>query len=591
MKSHSFFTLLAGFIVLTPFQLNAAQIVCQGVIGNSGEQGSTLVRFGTTPVTGMGIVYDAPTESLWARAGDGVLNRYALDGRLRATYPIPKQVPTSSNDRLIRLGNRLIMTVGGKLYALPIDAPAGTAPTPLKVDADLISASSYNGSIAIASSPDRTTWQISLYNPDTGKTTPLVADPLAKVRQIELLPNGDLVVHIPGSTLGDSHVNGMHELHLFHNGKEVTDGWPRPSPGEHLQYLDNYWYGAFWHGTLRRFNANLEPDPGVVLGGGSGAFIGHVDQNEEVGVPWGPVKLRDGLYAVSGVAGIVHIIQWDKPKLQFSIVRRIGAIQNCRGIAVNHQGDIWYNSGLWRWNDPPDMAQHEGSAPIEMGQAVILPNDRFTAPILRGGPGVMGGNFTWNNAFSDLKETTPKSGFLNGSAVYKNGKGGLILLAIDRTGKSRSYRVDSYNGRGTESLGEVALETASPVKEWTALTMKDADTLLGAGDGFVIEMARDGANWKETRRWNTVLDGTFGSRIYLTADAGRLWISDTDNHRILCFQLADGTFIASFGNKREAGADLTHLDSPRVIAARDNRIVVFDSGNQRLVKLSFSENR
>ncbi len=589
MKSHPFFSLLAGLVLLAPLPLEAQQIVCQGTLGNSGEQGLTLVRFGAAAATGMGIAYDEPTESLWARAGDGVLNRYALDGRLRATYPIPKLVPISNNDRLTRVGNRLLMTVGGMLYALPIDAPSGTAPTPLKIKADIISAGSSNGGIAIASTPDRKIWQISIYNADTGKTTPLVTDLLANVRQIELLPHGDLVVHIPGTTLGDAHVNGIHELHLYHAGKEVTDGWPRPSPGEHLEFLDNYWYGATGHGTLRRFNANLEPDPGVVLGGGSGAFIGHVDQNEEIGVPWGPIKTRDGLYAVSGIVGVVHILQWDKAKLQFVIVRRIGAMQSCRGLALNHQGDVWYNSGLWRWNDPPDMPQREGSAPIEMGQAVMLPNDRFSAPILRGTPWVMGGGFTWNNVFSDLKETAPKTGFLNGSAVYKDAKGALVLLAIDKTGKSQSYRIDSYTGRAMEIRREVVLGTANPVKEWTSLAMKDADTLLGAGDGFVIEMMRAGVNWKETRRWNTAPDGLFGSRIFLTVDAGRLWISDTNNHRVLCLNPADGTFIASFGKKGEAGNDLAHLDSPQVVESRDNRAVVFDSGNQRLVKLLFAK--
>jgi hypothetical protein len=127
------------------------------------------------------------------------------------------------------------------------------------------------------------------------------------------------------------------------------------------------------------------------------------------------------------------------------------------------------------------------------------------------------------------------------------------------------------------------------VKEWTSLAMRDANTLLGAGDGQVIEMARDGVNWKETRRWNTVPDGTFGSRIYITAEAGRLWISDTEKHRVLCLNAADESLLASYGKKREAGNDLAHLDDPQVIEARDNRAVVFDSGNQRLVKLFLSE--
>ena len=34
------------------------------------------------------------------------------------------------------------------------------------------------------------------------------------------------------------------------------------------------------------------------------------------------------------------------------------------------------------------------------------------------------------------------------------------------------------------------------------------------------------------------------------------------------------------------GDDLSHLSHPQAIAARDSRAVVYDSGNQRLMKLS-----
>src|SRR5438128_12694 len=66
---------------------NAETLRCFGVLGNSGEQGSTLVRFGEKPAAGMGVVFDR-WGSLWDRAGEGVLNRYAPDGRLLASYRV-----------------------------------------------------------------------------------------------------------------------------------------------------------------------------------------------------------------------------------------------------------------------------------------------------------------------------------------------------------------------------------------------------------------------------------------------------------------------------------------------------------------------
>ena len=59
---------------------SAVEVVCDGVLGNSGEQGAGLVRFGEQGARGIGVAVDR-FGSLWDRAGKGVLNRYASDGR------------------------------------------------------------------------------------------------------------------------------------------------------------------------------------------------------------------------------------------------------------------------------------------------------------------------------------------------------------------------------------------------------------------------------------------------------------------------------------------------------------------------------
>jgi hypothetical protein len=117
------------------------------------------------------------------------------------------------------------------------------------------------------------------------------------------------------------------------------------------------------------------------------------------------------------------------------------------------------------------------------------------------------------------------------------------------------------------------------------------DTLIAAGDGFVIELAREGENWQETRRWNSWGAGAaqnFGGPIWLSADAGKLWVSDSARHRVVCFDLASGHELAAFGARDAAGDDLARLNAPRVIAARGPRAVVCDSGNQRLIKLQIT---
>ena len=114
------------------------------------------------------------------------------------------------------------------------------------------------------------------------------------------------------------------------------------------------------------------------------------------------------------------------------------------------------------------------------------------------------------------------------------------------------------------------------------------DILLAAGDGYVIEFARDGADWIEKRRWNSWAGdaaSTFGSAIYITTDDGRLWVADCVRHRVVCLNPSSGKLIATFGAADKKGADSASLSTPQSIAARGRRAVVFDSDNQRLVKL------
>jgi len=66
----------------------ADEIVSRGIVGNSGQEGKTLVRFAEKIGRGMGVVRDR-FGSLWDRGGQGRLNRYSPDGRLLALYIIP----------------------------------------------------------------------------------------------------------------------------------------------------------------------------------------------------------------------------------------------------------------------------------------------------------------------------------------------------------------------------------------------------------------------------------------------------------------------------------------------------------------------
>jgi len=543
----------------------AESLICDGVLGNSGEQNEALIRFGTKggKVSGMGVVCDRH-GALWDRGGSGTLNRYSPDGRLLAQYKIPEGA--GGSDQLAIAGDTLVMTVGGRLFTLSVDAPNGAEVKALNREAQAMSFGSFNGQVAVYAKG-----KLSLVNAASGDVKELCA--LKESNGIELGPDGAVYNVIHG------------KVHKYVDGQPVSEGWPRGSPGERMQLIDGYFYGNAWHGTMRRFTAELEPDPGVILGGASGSFIGHLDQNSELSNGRGMARIRSNLYAVSGIAGVMHLLEWQPEKKQMQIVRRIGAAPVCGAIGLDKSGRIWWHSGTWKWNDRPDAPLEQGiPSGDEMGQGVMLENDHLVAP-----------GFMWNKpAFyfgalhDEIKAHRVESNCimskgLAGSAVYKNG-GKALLLSIDKGGFGQAYIIGD-DGSYQKDNGPVLLKAATPVKEFTTLAMKDASTLLAAGDGAVIEFTADGNDWKETKRWSAFSDQKFGARIFICADAGRLWVSDSARQRVLAFDLQTNALLAQFGSSDQSGADLKSLSTPQLIAARGERAVVHDSGNQRLVKL------
>lgn len=544
----------------------AATLRCDGVLGNSGEQGASLVRFSQPGAAGMGVACDR-FGTLWDRGGETTLNRYAVDGRLLAQYPLPRGNSSwTVNHQLVLVGDLLLLLTQGQLYTLPVAAPAGTAPTPLRVAASRIAFNSANGQVAFAHGKE-----LALVNPATGTVTK-VATFTGDLQWLDMGPDGTIYPVIDW------------KLRKYVNGIEITDGWPKTNPGERPQLLDGFWYGNAWHGTLRRYTADLQPAPGVVLGGASGSFIGHLDQNSELAKGCGLAHVRGNLYAISGLGGILHLLDWQVDKGQMTIVRRIGSITGCSGLGLDRKGDVWLTCGGWQWTDGPDTPQRLGvNAPEEIGQSVMLDNDCMVAPgWLWGKPTFYFGALTGEVNGWRIETPCALARGTVAAAAYRDAAGKSVLLTMTKSGKAQSFFLGN-DGRYAGDAGAVTLTTATPITAWTTLAMRGPDTLLGAGDGCVVEFARDGQHWKETRRWNTVGDDAFGKTIYISADKDRLWITDRERHRVLV--VADGKLLAAFGTRDTAGTSLTTLANPEMITARNDRAVVYDAGNQRLVKL------
>lgn len=550
------------FLVLTGISTLAADSIrCVGVLGNSGEQGATLVRFGGKPASGMGVVCDA-TGSLWDRGGEDRLNRYAADGRLLGSYSLKDSGGVHGKDRMVLIGEALLMKLGNKLFMLRTDAPAGTAPTPLPVEASRLSFNTRDGFAVAAIGKS-----VFLVNP-AGETKP-VGESAQDIDDIEIGPGGSI------------HVSNNSKLSRI-DGGESKGSWP--SPGNSPQWLDGFWYGSAWHGTLRRFNGDLLPDPGVVLGGASGSFIGYVEGNHELNDGRGLAHLRGSLFAASGAEGVLHLLEWQPQR--FTILRRIGAVPSCSALAIDGKNRIWHRAGYWEWSDGPDTPlRHSTPPPDEPGffGAATLPNGVAVAPAIRWKSKVFYSSTDGGPArLSDVKEMP--EGAVACAAFPLEGRN--ALWVVDARGQGAAFFV-SNEGTHEGHAGNFKLETREPLEGLTSLTAGDG-VLYAAPKGQVIELVLDQKNWREARRWNTWGEtpaDRFGGTLHLAFHEGRLWISDTDRQRVICLDAANRRPLAMFGVTDRPGDDLTVLDSPRALAVRGGLAVVHDSGNQRLMRL------
>jgi len=546
-------------------------MICTGVLGNSGEQGANLFRFGQPLVRSAGVVVDR-WGSIWDRAGRGTLIRCAVDGRQLAWYRMPMEEHHYS-DRLAIAGDWLVILARNRLYVLSLAAEPGSEVQPLNQTADALAPKSRDG-LALVGDAKELAW----LDPTTGKRLP--AGPgFPELMDLDI--GADNTIYAVAKW----------QIHAIRDGRLLEDGWPRPSPGEKPQLIDGAWYSHTWHSTIRRHDLSLTPAPGVVLGGMSGSFIGHVYESPDIINGRGLARLEDGEWAVSCLEGGFCLLIWDGAKRQFSVVRRISALPVVRALGVDSQGRVTLSIGYWHWSDGPAAPLREGPGMSGgfLFQLANLGGSKFAAPGLQYGnqPRLGVGQVdrwrfvaTQDNGLQIPIDTT--------GAAAVPAEEGFHLLAVTRSGHGYGF-VLSKDGDFRRKLEALRLTTREPQpKEWTSLAVDGEGRLLAAADGAVLVFTRDGEGWKENQRWSAWGDAPaerFGKAIWIHSDSHRLWVSDRERHRVLCFSGVSGALVAYFGRMDEKGDDLAHLDSPQMLAANGNRCVVHDAGNQRLMKL------
>ena len=115
-----------------------------------------------------------------------------------------------------------------------------------------------------------------------------------------------------------------------------------------------------------------------------------------------------------------------------------------------------------------------------------------------------------------------------------------------------------------------------------------ADQYLLATTPRCVRAFRVGADGGLTPAWT--LEGDFGGDLYVAVSGRHLAVTDGTRHRLVLFAWAAALDvpperIAQYGETDQPGNDYAHPDSPTLVSLCGIRAVVYDSGNQRVVKL------
>ncbi len=541
---------------------DAGELRFAGVLGNSGGTSESLVTFSGKPVMGMGPVIDAQ-GALWERGGSTQLNRYALDGRLLAAFEIPES-SDRDRDQLALAGGQLVMNLRKTLYRLPVSAQAGAKPERLNGQAEVLSSSGFEGRVAIYDAG-----QVFWLNPQIDERA-LIAKCETSLRS--------LFIDEKGVVFGFSYEN----VFAWQDGKAVA-GYPKAFRGSRPQKVGPYWYSHSWHGTIFRYNTNFEPHPGVVTGGASGSFIGYLPQSADLNHGAGLVHVQDDLFAVSGHESVVQLMQWREKESQFEMVRRLGPLHQLASVALDADGNIWTPGGSWRWTasaeTPLTLADVEPSfatqAVVVGGKALCFVKKHYDYIQRAHGPLIDASGWAHMEA-RDIKGITFDKGvdpeqWPKGAAAYTDRNGKLQWLVTYPNGKAMSY---SLSENGQVSQDPVATTQLPGVTHCTSLAWFDGH-LLAADRGAVLVFAQSEKGWEEKSR----LTG-FGDNVHVHSDGRRLAISDKQNGRVQIYESLQ---------KDKAPIVYSNLKEPTHVAISGDRVVVYESAAQRLIKLEWHD--
>ena len=623
---------LAAFTLLATrtCAVRGAGIELTGVLGNSGVAGAELLRV-TTDDSPSGVYADAEL-GLWFSTGDAIVHT-TLDGRLRERFPLAPACRKITGPTLAVLDGTLYF-FGSQTQTPAVRAGGHQRPShtalfglPMKPDAHVAFVR------AFPEIADHTTGRLA---PQPLDGTLLLGVPLPAEDKSEaaglfrLDPRtGELREAFPlrarrisgiavdaarhevfvGGYFGKvvtskaHHPNVCEIMRLDAQGRELarTDVFGMEAiPSEFRGMIslgDDALWDVAWYGFLGRLDRQLRYAPGKITG-----------WNLEMPFPCQIVGLGDADAASPNAPRArpllmsmmehqhVYLARWEPEEQRIELVSRIGSLSTVHSVNLSAEGWLSVAAGStqlwWRWNDGPTNPPRFGNVGAAMTAGAFV-GESLTALLIPRGyddgrtrQKIVAARFSPTTARDSCSPDHGRSlplftptGFAitEAGAAYASDRQTKTIWRTRTGGTARMPLADSWQ----------AMTLAEPLEapgEIVALANGDLAVVDGAA---VVMLKPDGGRLSRVERFaacGTRPDDCFGPGLHLAGNGEYLVVADTSRHRLVWLD-ARGHGLGQFGETDVPGDDLAHTRAPTCVAVCEDRLAVYDSGNQRLLKL------
>ena len=394
---------------------------------------------------------------------------------------------------------------------------------------------------------------------------------------IDRTPRGDVAFirnHVDLYRLSDGKLSGPTK---FFGSRELTM--------QHGAILgDELW--ALMGDTFKRYDARtMEPAPGVVFGGASGAFLGTVDHDWEMDLT-GVRRIGVDLYAAaSWPLGTIHVFAWNAQDGKLSKVRRFGPFKNSSGLFLDRYGAIVSYPLVWTFESAPDaptVATHRkakdwGMVQLPGGQVLSVMLDSSWLRFRRGRPE---GKLSEDESLDVIKGIAEEERKTKtADAVLLRDGDRLTFLRVATDGRTFACELTPTGHPKMDSVRRGRL----PVPAWKGKGDAVVTGVASLSDGRLLA-AVHGA----LRTFTQQADGSFAEASKPFAAGVRAEDVSCADGLVLVADAAAGTVLAYAEDGRPAGV-LKGLSEPSMVSHSNGRVVVYERAAQRLSRFRIKD--